>query len=137
MRSYRHISMDDLIPDMESSDLPSVTVPDESLTVREILTRFTTGTVPPIARQGAYDDDDYFTDDNIDHENVIEDITDSFYGAQHAASVLEEERRRKEQQDIDFQLAQRQERRKERIEKFKAILPSGVVIPDSSFDLFE
>lgn len=49
----------------ESDFGPSITVPDQSLTVREILDRFVSGIAPPIFQDGSYDDDADFDDDDI------------------------------------------------------------------------
>lgn len=41
----------------EENHLPSMTVPDQSLTVREILERFTRGLMPPISRELQFTED--------------------------------------------------------------------------------
>lgn len=36
--------------------LPSVAIPDQSYTVKELLTRFTSGTMPPVMKRPSYDE---------------------------------------------------------------------------------
>jgi hypothetical protein len=48
------------------SDEPSMTVPDQSLTVSEILDRYTRGLAPPIARDPIYDDRENLDFDDVD-----------------------------------------------------------------------
>lgn len=43
--------------DVEENRMPSATVPDQSLTVREILERFTRGLMPPISRELTFSED--------------------------------------------------------------------------------
>lgn len=57
----------------EKNELPSVTVPDESYTIQELLTRFTSGTMPPIWMDGEYDED---PDDDTIVESPGMDIVD-------------------------------------------------------------
>lgn len=47
------------------SDEPSMTVPDQSLTVRDLLERYTRGIAPACAREPLYDDRE-----NLDFEDV-------------------------------------------------------------------
>lgn len=49
---------------------PSLTVPDMSYTIRELLERFTAGTMPPIARQSYYEESpDIDNPDPLDNGN--------------------------------------------------------------------
>ena len=63
--------------DLEFNNEKSLTVPDQSFTIREILERFTSGIAPPISRQAEYDDEEYLIDENIDFEENIVDITEA------------------------------------------------------------
>lgn len=62
---------------------PSMTRPDESLTIQEILLNFTRGTLPPVAKTPQYADEDYndyllnndsYLDDAINDPSYIDDI---------------------------------------------------------------
>ncbi|HAY3508206.1 TPA: hypothetical protein JRX33_002677 [Elizabethkingia anophelis] len=55
-------SMDDKNPISEKNIGKSETVPDQSLTVRQILDKFSTGTLDEIARDKFYNDDDDLPD---------------------------------------------------------------------------
>ena len=88
----------------------SMTVPDQSYTIREILERFTSGIAPPLMRESSYDEDDYITDENIDYERNFEDITDALSssadihrniqeGKQRAKELEREIKRRKVKPD--------------------------------------
>lgn len=53
---------------------PSLTVPDEALSIREILLNFTRGTLPPIQKQPQYADDEY-NDYIMENDSELDDIT--------------------------------------------------------------
>lgn len=74
--------------DCEVNDAESLTVPDDCLTVREILTRFTCGTldVKPSVEQGADDDIDQL-DSNFDD---IVDAQEAFDNGSLALDQLRE-----------------------------------------------
>lgn len=46
----------------EENTQPSLTVPDQSYTIKELLMRFTSGGMPDIAKTGTYEDDPSFED---------------------------------------------------------------------------
>lgn len=51
---------------MEHNDAPSLTVPNETLTLREILDKHTRGLVPPIERSGSFDPAADFDSDDLE-----------------------------------------------------------------------
>lgn len=61
----------------QSFKLPSMTVPDMSYTIRELLARFTAGTMPPVGRQVYYEDNpDINNPDPLDAPNF--DLVDAY-----------------------------------------------------------
>jgi len=46
----------------ETNNEPSLTVPDQSYTIKELLMRFTSGGMPAIAKTGTYEEDPTFED---------------------------------------------------------------------------
>lgn len=56
----------------EENTLPSETCPDQSFTVRELLARFTSGTMPPVSREGNYDEDPEFDTFDDSQRNDLE-----------------------------------------------------------------
>lgn len=66
----------------EINSLPSETVPDQSYSIRELLARFTQGTMPPVGMPVAYDSDTAsFNDATVDLEDVYSspiDITEVY-----------------------------------------------------------
>lgn len=75
--------------DGEVNHSPSLTVPDDSLSIQEILTNFSRGTLPPISRipqYGTAEDNDAFleTDHPLDNETLDlanRDIAKNHYNA--------------------------------------------------------
>lgn len=75
--------------DGEKFTLPSLTVPDDSLSIQEILINFTRGTMPPISKTpmyGTQEDNDAFLDtdhplDNETNDLVNRDIAKNHYDA--------------------------------------------------------
>lgn len=61
----------------QSFELPSMTVPDMSYSIRELLARFTAGTMPPVGRQVYYEDNpDINNPDPLDAPNF--DLVDAY-----------------------------------------------------------
>lgn len=55
-KKYRCV-WDTHVPDKEKNTLPSLTVPDEGLTVRQILNRYANGTIPDLSSDQNYTED--------------------------------------------------------------------------------
>ena len=62
-------SLEDDVPGyMEFNDEPSLTVPDQSYTIQELLDRHIAGTMPPVSQDVFYEDDPNF--DEIDPKHT-------------------------------------------------------------------
>lgn len=57
MRTYRNSTTQGNCTIKECNNLPSLTVPDQSFTVREILEKFANGTLSDVAIQPSYSED--------------------------------------------------------------------------------
>lgn len=115
----------------KKSLLPKVVVPDESLTVRQIIERFTRGQGSGVAvRDGQYDDTANFDTpdmEKLEHMDLIE--RDEFAGvvdqrrkeleAELKAQADERKRKQKEQEDFDKELREDFKKRKEEGKKSK------------------
>lgn len=80
----------------------SVTVPDQSYTIRDLLERFASGTMPPVGQDGYYDDP-------TDVENWITDPTlkPDFDLADYTSETLKlQEQRFLSQQQVSEEIAQ-------------------------------
>lgn len=99
-KSYRKaIDYDYVLQKGEVNHSDSLTVPDESYSIRDILEKFTCGIAPPVMRNIEYDEDDYLTNENIDYEQTVEDITDCIQGLDSArANIAREQERQREEQ---------------------------------------
>lgn len=53
---------------------PSLTVPDESLSIQEILVRFTRGTLPPIEKQPRYEEDQENMEQRFNSDSQFDDM---------------------------------------------------------------
>lgn len=60
----------------EVNRLPSVAVPNDSYTIRELLDKFTTGIMPNVFKEGTYSDDDLESYSQIDNRDF--DMVDAF-----------------------------------------------------------
>lgn len=81
----------------EINNLPSMTVPDQSYTVRDLLERFTTGVLPVSSRTPVYSDNPDF--DNYDEiENPDFDLSDYHSGMLELEASLS---RRKHAKDVE------------------------------------
>lgn len=58
--------------DMEHPVGPSMTVPDQSMTVQEILMKFTSGMDPGVVREGVYSDTEDFDDLDLSQVNSMD-----------------------------------------------------------------
>lgn len=75
--------------DMETPSGKSLTVPDDSFTVQELLERNTRG-LPLTGREGVFIDDSDIEDDDLEKFNR-QDITDRFETAQRAGEIVRKE----------------------------------------------
>lgn len=87
--------------DMESNNEPSMTIPDQSLTIPQILERYVSGIELPYGPEDIYDDDDpdsFETDPLLDPAFDLVDVTE----AQETARLLKErlESERKEAAEV-------------------------------------
>ncbi len=66
---------------------PSLTVPDESLSVHDILLNFSRGTLPPVSKQSMYYDEDF-----VDHplDGQVSDLTDREIAQMHTQNLLDD-----------------------------------------------
>lgn len=90
------------------SELPSLTVPDMSYTVRELIEKFTTGGMPPIQHEGTYDE-------NLDFSDALaidQDLTD-LHQARLNVDSLNEKLRKLEKSRIEAEKAQNVEAQRE------------------------
>lgn len=77
--------------DGEKFTLPSLTVPDESLSIQEILINFTRGTMPPISKLPQYateDDNDAFMDTDHPLDNETNDLANRDIAKNHYNALL-------------------------------------------------
>lgn len=79
-------------------DEPSLTVPDQSFTIKELLIRYTSGTMPPVYRDGYYEEDDEIDIDNV---NPMERGDFDLVDAQQLSDEIREQQRIRSKQDSD------------------------------------
>lgn len=70
----------------ETFSSPSLTIPDESLSIQEILLNFTRGTLPPVSKTPQYYDEDF-----VDHplDGQADDLTNREVAQEHTANLLD------------------------------------------------
>lgn len=61
---------------VEFNDEPSMTVPDQSYTIRDLIDRFTRGIAPPVGQDGLYSEEDELEDFYVDPWRHITDLSD-------------------------------------------------------------
>lgn len=77
--------------DGEKFTLPSLTVPDDSLSIQEILINFTRGTLPPISKlpqYGTEEDNSAFLDTDHPLDNETLDLANRDIAQNHYAALL-------------------------------------------------
>ena len=97
----------------EVNNEPTKTIPDEALTVQQILLNFTRGTLPPVSKRGQYADEEFNEhllnedsplDDSINDLSYLDDTKghiNSLLDAQNVANhQKEEETRETSSQDV-------------------------------------
>lgn len=94
--------------------MPSLTVPDASFTVRQLLDRFTTGNVPAIAREGYYENEDW--DDYSPMNDHDFDLTD----AQNLRDQLMK-RAKQRQEEYEKVMAEKKKRNDARLAKLEKL----------------
>lgn len=95
------------------SQLPSLTVPDMSYSIQELLDKFTTGIVPPVARNAQYDEDADF--DNYDETR------DGDFDLADATRLKQdlEERHQKRMKSINELESRKKAEKEKQLTKFK------------------
>ncbi len=81
MKIYNSIQARTMLRDYETNQLPSATVPDQSLSIAEIISRFTNGRpLPPVGLGEPIYSEDYLPDlrryDLVDRQEIIEATND-------------------------------------------------------------
>lgn len=87
----------------EKNMLPSLTIPDETLALKEILYRFTNGIVPMNMRELPYDKDGVTIDDDVnpvnDSELTLSDLHQQMsYHYDRYRNLVDEEKRRHDEE---------------------------------------
>lgn len=81
--------------DQESNNEPSLTIPDQSLTIPQILERYVSGIDLPYGPDGFYetdyDEDDFTTDPLLDPALDLSDVTEAQVQAQMLKNSLQKE----------------------------------------------
>lgn len=79
--------------DGEKFTLPSLTVPDDSLSIKEILINFTRGTMPPISKipqYGTEEDNDGFMETDHPLDNEMDDLVNRDIAKNHYDALLDD-----------------------------------------------
>lgn len=75
----------------EINNLPSLTVPDDSLSIQEILINFSRGTLPPISKLPQYanpEDNDIFMETEHPLDNEMDDLVNRDIAKNHYNALL-------------------------------------------------
>ena len=94
LRNYRTSATEGYSPDKEENNGISLTVPDQSYSVREILEKFASGTLPNIINEGT------FTEDLPDLRNL--DISEVHEMTQQNKKEIEEKEKIYKKQKIEL-----------------------------------
>lgn len=82
MKIRTQYNFESLQQDLEKANSHSETVPDQTLSVRDILERFRRGTLSPDSIESTrffdsdYDENDYELEDDFEPNPIVEDLTD-------------------------------------------------------------
>lgn len=100
--------------DMERTTGASMTVPDDSYTIMELLHRYETGQPIPVARTGSYDDMEEEDYDHIDSGKYLRgDVTDQFLAQQeNAEKFSQKEKSYREQKAAELRKKEEEEKAK-------------------------
>lgn len=111
----------------EENTMPSETCPDQSYTIRELLARFTSGTMPPVGREGVFDENPEFDAFDDAQRNDLE-LVDVYHmyeenEALKRSKTLQYEKEKSEQQKFLEKKKLKQELEAERSQKSDADAP--------------